>query len=262
MEENKTHEGHSHEGHAHEGHSYEGHAHEGHPAHHEAHATHTSAHAAGAGLGPEMNIPKFDTKNLDFQGAFNSVLDILKLNQTAIEQVAKNEKLNFVALIFLVIGSVIGPLATKIFGFRIFNVAVYPSLQDTLIGMIVNFVIAALVIFITTLVATRVFNGKGTLSEYFRIMGLAYILNVLTILSSLVPSLAMVISLVVGVWMLVIEFVSLKAVFKMDATNSALTMIVSLIAFVVLGALLASVGLGAAVNSAQLNSFADYKIGY
>ena len=238
MEENKT----PHEGHQHEAH----------------HSTHHAA--GGAGLGPEMNIPKFDTKNLDFQGAFKSVLEILKLNQSAIEQVAKNEKLNFVALIFLIIGSIIGPLATKIFGIRIFNIAVYPSLQDTLVGMVVNFVIAALVIFITTLVATKVFNGKGTLAEYFRIMGLAYILNVLTILGSLLPSLAMVVGLVVGVWMLGIEFVSLKAVFKMDATNSALTMIVSLVVFLVLE-LLASVGVGSAIFCAD-ESFSDFKFNY
>ncbi|GEM_PF-2177809 len=237
--------------------------------HHEGHETHHAEHQAhgqniGLKLGPEMSLPKFDTKNMDFQGGFKSVLEIFKLNTTAIEQVAKNEKLNMVALIFLVIGVIVGPLANLILGIKVFNMVFHPSLQDTLITMIAQFVMAALAIFVTTLVATKVFNGKGTFAELFRIVGLASIINVLNILTPILPSLGMLISLVIGVYMLVVEFVSLKTVFKMDPTNTVLTMIVTIIVFVILGAIFAAVGLGAAMNPAASysSSVSNFRISY
>ncbi len=241
--------------HAHEAAHTEHHAHkEGTTAEH--HTVHHAAHSAGNGfnlnLGKEMELPKFDPKDLDYKAGLNVTFDILQLKQPAIEVAAKSEKFNMLALLYLVFGVVASPLAYQIFGMQFLNMRIWPSIGGTITSMIVGVVVAAVALYITTLVATKVFNGKGTFSEFFRVMGLAYLVYVLSVVGVLLPPFAPLIGLIVGVWVLVVEYLTLKTVFGLDSTNAVLTIIVTIVAIVVLGFALAGFGLGTAISANQM----------
>jgi len=201
-----------------------------------------------------MEMPKIDMKDVDLGGAFKQFLEVIKLNKKAIEGVAGNKKGGAVAAIFLVAGSIAAPLAQLIFGVRFLNVVYRPDVVSILIQAAIAIVIAVLVIFITTIVANKLFKGKGSFADYFQVMGLAYGLNVLMFLGPILPSLAPLISLVVGIWVLIISFYALQSIFKLDNTNAVLTIIVTIVAFFVLGAVVAALGFGAAYNSVDLSN--------
>lgn len=196
-----------------------------------------------------MEIPKIDMKDVDFGGAFKQFLEIIKLNKKAIESVAANVKGGASAAVFLVAGAIAVPLGSLIFGYKFLNVVYRPDIVPVLIQAVLAVVMTGAVIFVTTLVANKLFKGKGSFPEFFRVMGLAYGLNILALLGMAVSSLYPLIALVVGIWVLIIMFYSIQIVFKLDNTNTILTIIVTVVAFVVLSAVIASLGYGAAAPS-------------
>lgn len=204
---------------------------------------------------PSMEIPKIDMKDVDFGGAFKQLVEILKLNKKAIESVASNVKGGAAAAVFLVAGAVAAPLGSLIFGYKFMNVVYRPEIGHVLVQLVFAVVMAVAVIFVTTLVANKLFKGKGAFADYFRVMGLAYGLNVVVLLGYAVPSLAPLLGLVVGIWGLVIMFFALQIVFKLDNTNTILTIIVTIVAMMILATLVASLGYGAAYSSIDLSSF-------
>ena len=248
-EEKSPHEGHPehtpHTEHA----SHAEHAHQATHTHapHESHATHTP-HETGAAHKIIAEIPKVDLKGVTpdaLKGGFTDVIEILKLNKTKIDAVAGRESEGItIALIYLAIGSVASMIGSAIFGYSLGRVVIRTPIVNALIGAVLAVVIAAVVYYITNLVAVNLFKGKGKFSGYFRVMGYASLLNVLGILTmvSILGSLA---GIYVG---LVINFIALKQVHKLDTTNAVLTIIVSAVASAVLVYLLALVGLSAMIG--------------
>lgn len=177
----------------------------------------------------------------DMGNAFSQFIEIIKFNKGAMSSIARDEKATVPAAIFLLIGALAGPVANQIFGVQILGTVFRPDIQSTISASVVAVLTSLLTIFITMIVATKLFKGKGTFMEYFRVVGLAYALNILTILGSVLPALAMLVGLIVGLWMLAISFVAIKSVFSLDDTNAVLTIIVTLVAYLVLGAILVSV---------------------
>jgi len=198
---------------------------------------------------PSMEIPKIDMKDVDFGGAFKQFVEILKLNKKAIESVAVNAKGGAAAAIFLVAGAIAGPLGSLIFGFKFANIVII------LVQAVFAVAMAVAVIFVTTIVANKLFKGKGSFADYFRVMGLAYGLNVVMLIGYAAPALIPLIGLVAMVWGLVITFYAIQIIFKLDNTNAILTIIVTIVAMVVLSGLVASLGYGAAYSSFDFSSF-------
>jgi hypothetical protein len=201
-----------------------------------------------------MDLPEIDMSNVDLGGAFKQFIEVIKLNKKVIAGVAENKKSGSSAAVFLAVGAVALPVAQLIFGVRFLNVVYRPDAVSLIIQAVLAVVMAALVLYITSLVATRLFKGKGSFANYFRVMGLAYGLNVLMFLGPVIPALVPLISLVVGIWMLVINYTVIKDVFKLDNTNTILTIIVTIVAFIALGAVIASLGFGAAQSSVDLSN--------
>lgn len=194
-----------------------------------------------------MEMPKIDMKDMDFGNAFQKFLKVIKLDKKAIVAVSEDKKGGTAAAIFLVIGAIGSPLGSLVFGYRFFNTVVRPDIGSALLGSLLAVVMAALTLFVTSIVAVKLFKGHGSFPEFFRVAGLAYGLSVLYFFGFLVPSLQMLLGLVVGVWMLVISFVTIKQVFKLDDANTVLTMIVTVIVFLLLGGIITSLGVGGAM---------------
>ncbi|HLG25460.1 MAG TPA: Yip1 family protein [Candidatus Gracilibacteria bacterium] len=252
MEEHKSHE--SHETHP-----------ASHESHHEGHEGHTGSHHAASGnplSGPEMKMPKMDMKDLNVGGAFQKFLGLLKLDKKVIEEVANDEKGGVSAALFLLVGVVAGPLVGWLVGVRVLGVTVRVDLGVMLGQVVFALVISVLTIFITTLVANKLFKGHGTFAQYFRVMGLANGLGVVNVVGSLMFSLAMIAGLVAGLWMLAIGFTAIKAVFKLDDTNAVLTIIVTVVAYVVLGAVVSALGFAGATAGLSSSSLSGVSLTY
>lgn len=226
MEEHKPHEGHS----DHKG--------EHHTAHHPEH------HAAKHDM-PE--IPKVDFKNVNanaLKGGFADVLAILKLDKAAMERVAGRESEGIsMALVYLAIGSIASAIGGIVLGYTFLGSTIRTPLVSGLIGAVISIVMAAVVIYVTNLVAEKLFKGKGKFPAFFRVLGYASLIKVVGILT-IVPLL----STIAGIWLLVVNYMALTVVHKLDTTNAVLTIIVTVVAMVVLGYLIAAVGLSAVMG--------------
>jgi hypothetical protein len=227
-----------------------------HEAHHTVHHTagttpvqHTAAHTgAGTGAGDALAIPKFDFTKLDFAGAFAKLIEICKLNKKVIEEVANDEKFNSISLVFLAIGAAAGPLFFLIFGISFGNYVLRPDTVRGVINIILSPAISAAGLFALTYVAVNLFKGQGTFGKALRVLGLTSGVSAILALGYVVPGLMSLLSLVVGIWMLVVGYVCLKEVFKMDNTNTVLSLIVTVVVLGVLTAILAQLGIGAGIR--------------
>jgi len=108
------------------------------------------------------------------------------------------------------------------------------------IGAVVGSVIAAVVLYVTNMIAIQVFKGKGKFPSYFRVMGYASLINVIGFVT-MVPFL----SAIAGIWLLVINYKTLMSVHKLDSTNAILTIVLTVVAFFVLTYLVGMLGLNA-----------------
>jgi|WetSurMetagenome_2_1015567.scaffolds.fasta_scaffold134569_1 hypothetical protein len=239
-----SHEAGAHE-HAHAAHEHQAASHEHHEGAHEHHADHAEHHADSK-IG--QDIPAVDLKKINaaaLKSGLTDVIDILKLNKSKIGAVAgrESEGIN-IALVYLLIGAIGAPLGGAILGYSIFGARFTTPLLTALISCLVAAVIAALTIYVMNFVAIKFFKGKGVFAHYFRVMGYAYLLNVLGFLT-VIPFLGSLAS----IYMLVVAFVTLKEVHKLDAANSVLTLLVTIGVFIVLTYLLALIGLSGTMMS-------------
>ncbi len=210
-----------------------------------------------------LKMPKMDMKDMNVGNAFQQFLGILKLDKKVIEAVAKNQGGGPAAALFLLVGVALGPISQAIFGIRVFNAVIRPDISSVLVSIVGGLVAALLGFLVTTLVANRLFKGKGSFAEYFRVAGLAYGLSVLTVLSTFLPGLAALVGIVVALWGLVVGYVVIKNVFHLDDTNTVLTIIVTVVAIILIGAIVGSLGLagGYGAGMSEMGSF-DFSVTY
>lgn len=227
MEEHKPHEGHS----GHEG---------GHDAEHQG-----KHHNPGHKPKHEMpEIPKIDFKNINaaaLKSGFADVLAILKLDKAAMEKVAMRDGEGIsMALVYLAIGAVAPALGGVILGYTFLGATIRTDIVPGLIGALVSLVMAAVVIYVTSLVAEKLFKGKGKFPEFFRVLGYASLIKVVGFLT-IIPLLGTI----AAIWLLVVSYMALTVVHKLDSTNAVLTIIVTIVAMVLLAYVLAAAGLSA-----------------
>jgi hypothetical protein len=240
----------------HEDPHHEHHEHE----HHEQHAHHEAAHGSSHGI-PNVDFKKVSGAAL--KGGFSDVIEILKLNRSRINAVAGRESEGFgIAMIYLFIGSLGAPLGTAIIGYSILGTRITMPFFDAVFGAVVTAFAVMLTLYVTNLVAQRLFKGKGAFPQFFRVMGYAYLLNIVAFLT-FVPFLGVLVSL----YLLVVTFITLKEIHKMDDTNAVLTILVTFGAALVISYLLGAFGLstgimGAGYGSAGMTSGSHVIISY
>jgi hypothetical protein len=233
--------------------------HEGHSTHHESHSTHHQAHhtthAGGSPLQGLPEIPKVDFAAVTpdkMKGGIADVLEILKMNKAKIDAVGGRDGEGItMALIYMAVGLLGAPLGGAIIGYTFLKMTVRTPILSALISWVVAVAIGFIGLYITNLVAERLFKGKGKFGQYFRVMGYASFASVLGFLTfiPIVGSLAVL-------WVnLVINYLALKQVHKLDNTNAILAMIVSFVITMILAFVVASVGLGAAMGGGMMGGF-------
>ncbi len=180
-----------------------------------------------------LKMPKICGKDFNFSKALKDLVGVLKLDKKVIDEVANDVKGGFNALVFLIVGAIAGPLGFLLFGLDFGFMTWRPDVGSQLIAMVLMIALNLFFIFVVSFVSVKFFKGKGTFAQFFRVIGLVGGLNVFMFIVPLMMSLGSLISLVVGIWALVASYVTLKTVFKMDDTNTILTIIVSVVVYVV-----------------------------
>ncbi len=103
-------------------------------------------------------------------------------------------------------------------------------------------------------VGTRMFKGEATYGELLRTVGFAESPSVLLILK-FIPALGALITLVVGIWRIWLGYLAVKAALDLDTGNTIATIVIGIVAYVIafaiIGTVLAIVGIGAAVLGAM-----------
>ena len=215
---------------------------EHHPEHHAQHSEHKPQHTQM----PE--IPKVDFKGVNMgsvTGGFGDVVEILKLNKAVIEKVANRDGEGIaIALIYLLLGALAVPLGAMILGISIpfvgtVRIGDVAGLESA-VGSAVMFCVS---LYVTNLVAEKMFQGHAKFPQYFRVMGYASLINVVG-LFTIIPYVGMV----AGIWMLVVLYKTLTDVHKLNSTNAVLTIVVAAVLAFLVGAVLGSIGFGAGLG--------------
>ncbi len=210
------------------------------PAHHT--PEHQPEHKPAHGGMPE--IPKIDMKNVNadsLKGGFGDIIEILKLNKAAMEKVAHRDAEGIsLALVYLAVGAIGAPLGGAILGYTFLNTTFRTPIVNALIGAVLAVVMGAVVFYVTSMVAEKMFHGQAKFPQYFRVMGYAALLNVVGFLT-VVP----VLTTIASIWLLVVNYMALTNIHKLNSTNAVLTIIVTIVVFIALTAVIAALGLSA-----------------
>jgi len=176
----------------------------------------------------------------DFKAEFMNAIEILKLNEKKITEVATRKTTATAALLFILIGMVSVSLGMYLMVPSVWR----PSLMYLLFSMVYSLVAMILVIFATDFVGSQLFKGKGDFGQLFRVFGYSYILMIPYILLAVMPGLASIISLAVGVWMLVVSYKLVMIIKKLNPTHTVFTLLIVVVGLGVISAILAQLGIG------------------
>ncbi|MFA6529218.1 MAG: hypothetical protein WCT46_06835 [Candidatus Gracilibacteria bacterium] len=160
-------------------------------------------------------------------------VEIVKLKAGAMTEVASDEKGNVPAGIFILLAAFAMAFQSYLFPVRFMGIVYRPGLDTVIVQAIFYAVCSAVGIFILGLVAEKLFKGKVKPCEFFRVCGYAALLGIV----SLLPMVGML----AGLWMLVVYFMALKNVQKLDDVPAIGALVVAAVAVVVVAGVLGAV---------------------
>ncbi|MDH5596627.1 MAG: YIP1 family protein [Candidatus Peregrinibacteria bacterium] len=184
-------------------------------------------------------------KKTNFASEIQTAIDVALLREKAAHHVAGDTSKNKPALLIILISAVLGAL-----GLRYFGSFISLSWGGVVSHVVYQTVMAIIGIYVISLIAKSLFKGHSKHDAFFRAMGYAYIVTWLGI----VPALG----IIGGIWSLVLLFSLLKSVHKLSSGAAVGTILVSILAFFVLGLILgptmAMLGLKGAGSSMSFKS--------
>ena len=154
-------------------------------------------------------------------------LDVALFKKKVMHQIAGSTKSNKCALMILAAGAVLGGVGMQIFS------PFSPNLWMSF-GMVVYEIVFAIIgIYILSAVSVQVFKGSAKHDALFRVIGFGMIVTWLNIFPPL--------GIIAGLWGIALIFVILKEVHKLTTGGAIGAMLVSLIAFALIGMILTPV---------------------
>ncbi len=170
----------------------------------------------------------------DIVKGMNYFWRIIKLDKKGMEHVAHDHSLNGIAGAFLLGGSFVVALCFYIFGATTFMVNFKPDLGLAFISWIVLIVTCFLEILAASVIALKLFMAKGNFGQFFRVAGIASLFKAFLAIGFIFPLLGSLVQAAVALWSLVVGFVALKTIFKLDTGNTILTMVLTVFVMVFL----------------------------
>ena len=154
--------------------------------------------------------------------------------------VAKDPEALTPALVMVVIASICTAVGTMLFP-SVMGMVVYRSgWGDVLSQASVSIVLGIAVLYITGYCAEQIFHSKLDMNGYVRLMGHANLVNVLGI----VPGL----TVVSGIWSLIVMCTALSKVGKMEAGSIVLLILIQILVFGGIGLLMMMFGFGMGIG--------------
>lgn len=151
---------------------------------------------------------------------------VITLKKPAMAAVAKDEKAFGPAILFVILASFASALGEYIFPQRFMGVVYRHGFDDVVAQTVVISVCTFLAIAVLSLIAEHLFKGKAKLKDYFKVLAYAYLVMAVGIIPAL--------SVLAGIWLLVLTFVTLREVHKIDVAETIGTIVIAMIALVIL----------------------------
>lgn len=190
----------------------------------------------------------------DFKKEFMNAVEILKLNEKKMQDISTRKTTATAAFLFILIGTVSMSLGM----YFMFPSVWRPSVGYLLINIVVSLASAFVTIFAIDFVASQFFKGKGNFGQLFRVIGYAYILMIPYILLAVAPGLMSIISLVTGVWMIVVIYKIISVIKKLNPTHTIFTIIIVMVALAIIFSILQYFGIGAGYGyGSEINNLND-----
>ncbi len=161
-------------------------------------------------------------------------LDIALLKKDVMHHIAGDKVATKCAYGIIAVGAVLGAVGQMLFGIKIPFLGVVKIGLGAALGQAVMTVITTVIgLYLVSFIAKSIFKGSAKHDEFFRVAGFGTIVTFL----GLYPSL----SLISGIWGLVLFFVILKAVHKLTTGGVIGTFVVTLVAGFILSLILAPI---------------------
>jgi hypothetical protein len=176
----------------------------------------------------------------DFKKEFMNAIEILKLNEKTMHDIALRKTTATAAFLFILMGTVSMGLGMYFMLGSMWR----PPVSHLLFSFVYYLVAMFLWIFVTDFVASQFFKGKGTFGQLFRVIGYSYVIMIPYLLLAVAPGLLELVSFITGIWLLVVTYKIISVIKKLNPTHTIFTIIIVAVAFVILSALLMQLGIG------------------
>jgi len=176
---------------------------------------------------------------MNFQEVILNSIEIVKLNTKTISKVAKDTSVFYWGLLIIAIGGLLSSMSSPLNPFNI------PAMISGAVFNVVAMFIGVGILF----VVSKMFAGKGSYMELFRVLSFVSILSWLAVFN-FVPVLGWMVSLAVAIWNIVVMVIVLKGVMKFS-TGKAFGVLLVLL-FITLAVVATLVGIIAAVFGPQI----------
>lgn len=171
------------------------------------------------------------------QSLLERIVGVLKLDVPTFEEIEHDQSATGQAALVVVLVAVLSGLGSGLSGTNGFSLG---GLLLGIIGVIIGWVVwSALVYYI----GTSFFGGTADIGEMLRVIGFARAPSALGILA-FIPVVGLIIGLVAAVWSLVAGVIGVRQGLDISTTNAVIVVIIGWIVAVVIGFVLAAIGLG------------------
>lgn len=156
---------------------------------------------------------------MNLKNSIKQAIEIIKLDRKEIEKVAKDQQATTAGILILIISGIIAGIASK----KLILLSITPILV-----LIFSFIGVGILHLLA-----RLFGGKARFIELYRTLTHASILNWLSIFN-LIPILKTIISIITGIWGIVINFVAIKSLYKLSTAKTVFVIVIPIIFFIIL----------------------------
>ena len=166
-----------------------------------------------------------ETHKIDYKKELKEALDVALFKQPVMHTVAADKNKTKFAYIIIIIGAILG-----IIGQQLLSGIFRPGLLFSVVMGVLQVVMAVVGIYVISFIAKKLFKGQAEHDQFFRVSAYGMIIMWL----SLIPQ----ISIITGIWELILLYVILKAIHKLTTGNAVLTIVVAVIVLWIFSAIL------------------------
>ncbi len=169
----------------------------------------------------------------------DGVIRAIKLDKTFYAEVEHDVSYQQDALTIVIVVSIIGAIGAflgVLIGRGSFLGAIGTLIWQAVWGVAAFYLLTYLIQW----VGTRFFKGQGDVGEVQRCLGFAYAPRILGILA-IIPCIGWLAALAGWLWSMVTSYVAVKEALDQDDTNAVLTIVVSFVAVIVVGAIISAI---------------------